>query len=731
MKLSLRILLIIPLLALSSCLSVTGPQTQEVSPGPADILIADFEGPDYGDWKVTGKAFGPGPARGTLPNQMKVTGYEGKGLVNSYFGRDDSKGMLVSPPFKIERRHLNFLIGGGMDRKRLTIKLVVDGKTVHSATGPNARSGGSEELEWKTWDLSKLQGKQARIRIADRKTGGWGHINIDHIVQSNKEFEVKLEDYTRSIRLTERYLHFPVKHKASKRLLKVQIGGKSVREFDIEIAESEVDYWVFLDTREFSGKTAVLRLPQLRGDKRNPLDRITKDAKIRDEETFYKEKLRQQFHFSSKRGWNNDPNGMVYYKGEYHLFYQHNPYGWAWGNMTWGHAVSKDMVHWTELDDAIHPDEMGTIYSGSAVIDKKNSAGFKTGDEDPIVCFYTSSGGRNKWSKEAGNRFTQSIAYSNDRGRTLTKYEGNPIIPYIAKGNRDPKVIWHEPTRKWVMVLYLVKKELAFFTSDNLKDWTETSRIKPFHECPELFELPVDGDPGKKKWVVYGANGDYYVGSFDGRTFKPDGELIKFHHGDSFYASQCFNNMPDDRQVQIAWGRAATPGMPFNQCMMFPVTLSLHTTADGIRMFAYPIREIRSLYTGGASWETMPLRPGENLLDGYSGDLFDIEATIDVGDAERVGFNIRGLKVEYRVKAQELRCGKMKAKLALKKGLLRLRILVDVNTVEIFAAGGQVYMPMKSVVANRKDKSIGIYATGGPAEIISLHVRELKSAWPD
>ena len=242
----LRILPILPLLVLSSCLSDAGPQTQEVSPEPADIVIADFEGPDYGDWKVSGKAFGPRPARGTLPNQRKVTGYEGRGLVNSFFGGDNSKGVLVSPPFKIERRYMNFLIGGGRDKRKLHIRLIVDEKKVRSATGP----GGDENLAWKTWDLSKLQGKQARIRIVDKKTGGWGHINIDHIVQSNKEFEVKLEDYTRSISLTKRYLHFPVKHKASKRLLKVQIGGKSVREFDIEIAEGEVDYWVFLDTQE-------------------------------------------------------------------------------------------------------------------------------------------------------------------------------------------------------------------------------------------------------------------------------------------------------------------------------------------------------------------------------------------------------------------------------------------------------------------------------------------------
>ena len=559
----------------------------------------------------------------------------------------------------------------------------------------------------------------------NNQTSSCGHTNIDHIVQNNKQFDS--DDYITEFEITKRYLNFPVKDGGKKRLMKLIIDGKSVREFEIEIADGPADYWVFLDVREFEGKDVVLQAPRYREDNTEILQQVTQDDKIMGNASLYKEKLRGQFHFSSKRGWNNDSNGMVYYKGLYHLFYQHNPYGWSWGNMTWGHAVSKDMVHWTELSDAIHPDELGTIFSGSAVVDKNNTAGFKTGDESPIVCFYTSAGGTNPWSK--GAKFTQSIAYSNDGGMTWTKYQGNPVIKHIIGANRDPKVFWHKPTNKWVMVLFLDAGELAIFNSDNLKEWTETSRIKPFHECPELFELPVDGNSNNTRWVLYGANGDYLIGSFDGKKYQPQTELIKFEHGNTFYASQTFNNAPDKRRVQIAWGRVDTPGMPFNQCMLFPVSLTLHNTADGLLMFANPIDEIKSLYAKEKSWNNETIEPGDNLLAGYAGDLFDIETVLDVRGAETAGFNIRGVKIEYNVKDQRLNCDGHSANLIPQDGKIQLRILVDINTTEIFAAEGKVYMPMKSVNANRQDRSIGIFTTGGRTQLISLHVRELVSAW--
>ncbi len=537
------------------------------------------------------------------------------------------------------------------------------------------------------------------------------------------------KDFSREIEIVQDYLHLPVKMGAPTRLLRLKREGASLREFVIEFAAGEPDFWVYLETHDFRGETLVLTTQQRRGDNANVLDRVSAGNTPKNFDTYYTERHRPQFHFTTPRGWNNDPNGMVYYKGEYHHFYQRNPFGWGWGNMTWGHAVSKDMLHWTQLADALHPDATGTMYSGTGVVDKDNTSGFKTGEEDPIVLFYTSAGGTNPWSK--GVPFTQSLAYSNDRGRTWTKYERNPIVEHIRGANRDPKVLWHQPTQQWAMVLFLDQGELAFFTSTNLKDWKEQSRLKGFHECPELFELPVDGDESNKKWVLHGAAGSYFIGHFDGKVFTPDTEIIKYNYGNAFYASQTFSDIPaeDGRRIQIGWGRIATPGMPFNQMMDFPVTLSLRTTPDGIRLCPMPVKEIETLYTSEKIFTEEKAEPGSNLLSEFAGDLFDIDADISLSESGSVGFRIRGLEITYDTGAQELKCGKSAAALKASDGRIQLRILVDRTSVEIYANNGEVYMPLAAVPKDDRNKGLELFADGGAAQVNSLAIRELKSVW--
>ena len=538
------------------------------------------------------------------------------------------------------------------------------------------------------------------------------------------------------LKLEKKYLNFPVKNEIAQRRTRLIIDGKTVREFEIELADDEPDFWVFLDISMFKGKNATLEVDEL-DENSKAFSLICQDDTIKGSENLYQEKYRPQFHFSSRRGWNNDPNGLVYYKGEYHLFYQHNPYGWKWGNMHWGHAVSRDLVHWEELPIALYPYKFGDwCFSGSAVVDKDNTAGFKTGEEYVIVAVYTSTGRG------------ESIAYSNDRGRTFTDYEGNPVVKH--KG-RDPKVIWYESGNHWVMTVYDEiddSRGIAFYTSTDLKNWERESRIDDYYECPEIFELPVDDDMnnpltpfGKgdnKKWVVYAADGSYAIGSFDGKTFTTESGKHRFNYGNCFYASQTFSNIPpkacpersrrNGRRIQIAWGRIGHPDMPFNQMMNFPVGLTLQNTEEGIRMFATPVEEIKKLHDKKYTWKDTTLKEGENLLKGITGDLFDICAEFALGDANEFGFVIRGIPVIYDVREQQLTCKDCQAPLKPQSGKIRLQILIDRTSMEIFGNDGRIYMPI-GVIPPDENKSLEVFSKEGSAKVDALEVYKLRSAW--
>lgn len=524
------------------------------------------------------------------------------------------------------------------------------------------------------------------------------------------------------LHLTRRWLHFPVKNGAQMRRMAVEIEGGPVREFDIELAEEgEPDWWAVMDISAFAGKTATIRASLLSGNA-PALKRITQDDEMKETHLFYREPHRPQFHFSPRRGWTNDPNGLVYYDGEYHLFFQHNPYGKKWGNMHWGHAVSRDLVHWEELPVALYPDELGTCFSGSAVVDFRDTAGLKEGWESTLVCVYTA----------AGNLFTQCIAFSNDRGRTWHKYEKNPVLPHIIAENRDPKVIWYEPEQKWVMALYLDGNDYALFESRDLKTWQRLCDvcIPGTAECPEFFEIPLDGNENDKRWIFYGANGNYLVGRFDGRVFTPESGPHRFSWGNCFYASQTFNNIPpeDGRRIQIAWGTVKNPDPQYNEQMLFPVELTLRTTEDGPRLFAWPVREIEKIHGEAQHWEGLVTKPGENPLAGLEGELFDITVEFVLGTAEEFGLIVRGTSVTYSAVREELSCGGCLTPLRPVNGRISLRVLVDRTTVEIFANGGARYMPV-AAIAPPENRSLELFARGGQAEVVSLDVRQVNSIW--
>ena len=262
-----------------------------------DLVISDFEGTNFGDWKVTGDAFDDAPAHGTLPNQMPVDGFLGGGFASSYHNGDGSIGTLTSPSFTVERKYIQFLIGGGGFAGKTCINLLSDDKVVRTATGPNINPGGSEHLDWQAWDVSALAGKNVVLEIVDQSTGGWGHISIDQISQTdNKLAGMILHDVELPLKVEKQYLNLPVKNGATKRTLKLMVDGKTEREFQVELADAKPDWWTFLDVSAFKGQSVVLQADKLPEDSL-VLKQIDQSDAIKDNEHIYHEALRPQFHF--------------------------------------------------------------------------------------------------------------------------------------------------------------------------------------------------------------------------------------------------------------------------------------------------------------------------------------------------------------------------------------------------------------------------------------------------
>ncbi len=443
----------------------------------------------------------------------------------------------------------------------------------------------------------------------------------------------------------------------------------------------------------------------------------------------HNETHRPQFHFTPKRNWMNDPNGLVYYRGEYHMFFQHNPTGIEWGNMTWGHAVSPDLVHWEQMPDAIEPDKLGTIFSGSAVVDWNNTSGFQSGSENVLVAFYTSAGEH----ASPPEPFTQSIAYSNDRGRTWAKYEKNPVLGHIKGHNRDPKVIWHEPSERWVMALFIDANDYALFSSPDLREWKHLCDIilPGVSECPDIFELPVDNDPANTRWVFWGANGGYVLGTFDGRKFTRETEVLHAELGANGYASQTWSDIPksDGRKIQISWMAGGKyPAMPFNQQMSFPVELTLRMFPEGVRLCRQPVREIEIIRDKVHIWKSRILKSNGNLIPDTDCELFDIRVEVEPVDAIAFGLLMRGHNLRYDFSGQSITCLGKTADLKSVSPRISLQVLVDRTSLEVFGNHGKVSMS-SCFLPEEAARNLEFYSEGGAVKVISLTLNELKSIW--
>nr|WP_198160715.1 glycoside hydrolase family 32 protein [Pedobacter panaciterrae] len=512
------------------------------------------------------------------------------------------------------------------------------------------------------------------------------------------------------IKIEKQYLNIPIGNQARLKLFKINIDGKSQREFPAQLAEDSVDYWIFIDVTEFKGKTIVLSCPATE----KALSRIYQDDNIHGSENLYSETYRPQFHLTPKRGWSNDINGPIYFNNTYHLFWQAFPFGKSWntGYMYWGHATSKDMLHWTEHPTALMLDSLGSPWSGTAVIDKNNDSGF---GKDAMVLYYTAY-------DLTSFKQVQCIAYSTDEGKTFKRYDGNPIIDsnWEMKSNdtRDPKVFYFEPGKVWVMVLF-ERDGMSFYNSKDMKNWKKESHFKGLHECPDFFELPVDGDSGNKKWVLHGGSADYFIGSFDGKTFQAEGPKMRYAEGisnqDMLYAAESFENMPNDRRVQIAWGRANHPNMPFTQMMLFPTDFSLKTTKKGLKLVANPIKEIETLHATSKKWTAVNLSTANEKLSSFKTGLYHIKARFTIAKNDTLRINYGGNEI-LKFSATDFN-----------EGENTIEILIDRTTSEIFVNGGERY------IVENFSKYTGEGLTFKDAQntvrISQLELHTMKSIW--
>lgn len=523
---------------------------------------------------------------------------------------------------------------------------------------------------------------------------------------------IQADDIT--LKITKRYLNLPVSHQTDRKKMSFTIDGKEERSFVIRLAPGKPDYWVFCDMDAYKGKNLTI---SYEGE---GLKQIYQDNQIAGQDSIYHEKNRPQLHYSQRRGWNNDPNGMIWYDGEYHLFYQHNPYEREWENMHWGHAVSRDLIHWEELNEALYPDHNGTAFSGSAVVDYENTSGFGSKDNPAMVAIYTG----------AAARQVQCIAYSLDKGRTWTKYEKNPVIDsgklWNTVDTRDPKVFWYKPNKEWVMILN-ERDGHSIYTSANLKEWKYESHVTGFWECPELFELPVDGNPQKTMWVMYGASGTYMLGDFDGKVFTP--KHGKYYYcGGSIYAAQTFTDIPesDGRRIQIGWDRINHPNLPVNGCMTLPTELTLRTTKDRVRLFCNPIKELNSLEQEGIKAENLTAEQANKLLAPYADkDVLRIRFTMKLSHATSAGISFNGQNlVDYDMNGNRIN-GVFYSPEDMTSMELTADLIVDRTAVDLFIDNG-AYVHYMQREGKNKD---GYLFWGNNIEIKSLQINPMKSIW--
>ena len=469
------------------------------------------------------------------------------------------------------------------------------------------------------------------------------------------------------------------------------------------------------------------------------------------------EKYRPALHFSPEKNWMNDPNGLVFFKDEYHLFYQHNPHGSTWGPMHWGHAVSKDLISWDELEIALHPDDNGTIFSGSAVVDWNNTTGFFK-EEPGLVAIFThhSEGDHGKQAIQ-----TQSLAYSLDNGRSWIKYDGNPVLAHPSKPDfRDPKVFWHKETKKWIMVL-ATGQTISLYSSANLKEWKFESEFgescgshEGVWECPDLFELSIEYS-NDKKWVLIVSIGDnpnydegsrtqYFVGSFDGKKFTSEHEDIKWlDYGKDNYAGVSFSDIPeaDGRRIYLGWmsnwryaNQVPTEG--WRSQMTLPRELELHEKKGDYYLVQNLVRELDTYFDIKEERKEVIVTEEERTFFEVDDDYLEIILSLKNMNANKYGLTIEHTDSQYTTitidtKENVLVLSREKSgvvdfsdnfpklqRIRLKdSNQLQLRIIIDSSSLELFIDGGEQALT-SLIFPDKVSKRIALFAEEGKVNLV-------------
>lgn len=608
-------------------------------------------------------------------------------------------------------------------------------------------------------------------------------LGMTSVVQADSSWTIRhlvCEQNIVSLDVTEDYLLLPIQDDAPEgKICVVKDNEQKGTLMNVRLARERVDSYVPFALSAYKGQHISI---EIQGVPETAL--CWKELKLSGSfDMANKESFRPVYHHTPAYGWMNDPNGMFYKDGVYHLYFQYNPYGSKWGNMHWGHSVSKDLIHWDHLNPAIARDTLGHIFSGSTVVDKNNSAGY---GKDAIIAFYTSA------SDEHGQ--IQCMAYSKDNGRTYTKYEKNPILtPFDGlKDFRDPKVFWYEPAQKWYMIVS-ADKEMRFYSSSNLKDWEYQSGfgkgygVQPNQfECPDFIQLPVDGDKNNMKWVMIvninpgcmfgGSATEYFVGDFDGKEFKCDTkpEVTKWlDFGKDHYATVCFSNT-GDRVVAVPWMSNwqyanVTPIRQYRGANALPRELSLYTKDGQIYMAANAVKETAGLRKETRTIDNQTVK-GESKIDEIfpqNEGAFEIEMDVTPGASAVAGMELLNDKGEKTKIYLDMKAGKLVmdrtesglvafgekaephaienhdrrkttsinykndfalgtwAPLSLCEGkTYHLQIFVDKCSVEIFANGGRIAMT-NLVFPTKPYNSIRLYSEGGDYKVENMKIHKL------